>query len=189
MLPSGSSVGIGSVAGTVLQPRGGFAPWLNRDACMGLFGKRISDSQWLEVVLPSYRAARPCIAQFDQAVSDDAWEEQITAIERMTSSLPPLQGLLSATPGPTSSEARRARKFLESGLRDYIKATIEGEKVIRTLASGLAARTQWGGVTGGMASRRANQLAASFKVSAMAASHKLHLAAQFLERFPLEEST
>lgn len=125
---------------------------------MGLFGKRIPDRQWVETVSPLLRTLLPQLGKYDQAVFDDSWEDQIAAIERMGTDIPTTLRLIKSTPSPSSSKTRQHKRNLEWALQRYVKAMLEGERVINTLESGLGARTQWGGMTGGMAAKRVNLL-------------------------------
>ena len=140
---------------------------------MGLFGKRIPDRQWVETVSPLLKTLLPQLAKYDQGVFDDSWEDQIAAIESIGTDLVATVMLIKSTPSPSSSKSRQHKKDFEWALQRYIKAMLEGQRVINTLESGLGARTQWGGMSGGTATTRVNLLVSSYKMSVMSARGRL----------------
>lgn len=163
---------------------------------MGLFGKRISDEKWKRAVIQGseitggYGTLQSRLEQFEQAVLDDnlALQDTLTGMtvgKKSPFGPPPLPALLkfvTTSPGPTSPEARKAKKQLESGLREFNKAMEQGQKVRSVLSEGLAARTQMGGMTGGMATKRADLLISSWKLLVMSARSKLIQVSEFLDQ-------
>ena len=148
---------------------------------MGLFGKRIPDRQWVETVSPLLKTLLPQLAKYDQGVFDDSWEDQIAAIESIGTDLVAMVKLIKSTPSPSSSNSRQHKKDFEWALQRYIKAMLEGERIINTLQSGLGARTELGGMSGAMAIRRVDLLVSSYKMSVMSASHRLSRESGILE--------
>ena len=148
---------------------------------MGLFGKGISDREWVGMVSPLLKILLPQLAKYDQAVHDDSWEDQIAAIESIGGSLVATVMIIKAAPSLSSSKSRQHKKDFEWALKRYMKAMLEGQRLLNTLESGLGARTQWGGMSGGAATRRANLQVSSYKMSVMSARHRLSRASEILE--------
>ena len=143
----------------------------------GHLGKRISDQQWRDTVLPSLRGLLPELAKYDEAVLGDSWEEQISAIESIEATLPAAISLIKSTPNPSSNEVRGAKKDLEWALKRYARAMSEGEKVINpaTRPHSCLEFEDWQ-----RAEKRASLLVWSYKTSVHTASDRLGRATGYL---------
>jgi|Deesub1362B_J571_1020462.scaffolds.fasta_scaffold08102_1 hypothetical protein len=94
---------------------------------MGLFSKSLTDEEWLNQAKPLYDAILPITTALSEAVEnpplpDNYHKDLQESFERLSTIAQSLKNL----PNPTSSKARRAKKDLESAIKDYMKGTKYG---------------------------------------------------------------
>jgi len=131
---------------------------------MGLFGKTVSDDEWLKAVKPFYIAARTFVKVVKDAVTEvntvrdnvtswhkaqrglegkqedygvvarreiESHEEQARRVADACINLASVTKTISALPGPSSAEGRRAKKSLEQALRLYLRCARRASKLLR----------------------------------------------------------
>jgi hypothetical protein len=121
---------------------------------MGLFSKTINDEEWFRQVDPLYRTALPFIVSLDEAMEEESLENQFVAIQNGLNRLPIVAEAIKRIPTPTSSEARQAKKNLESAMKEYIDGMKQGAIFFKDLGGGPGERLQSGGVARRAASAR-----------------------------------
>lgn len=114
---------------------------------MGLFSKSVTDEEWLVQAKPLYNAALPFMTSLNEAVANESIEDEINAVKDAFPKLPVIAEAVKKLPSPTSSEACRAKKDLESAMKCYVDGIKQGAKFFADLAGGPGERLQWGGVS------------------------------------------
>lgn len=100
---------------------------------MGLFGKSVSDQEWLDLIKPYYQALLPITTALNDAVANDfaqgrgSVKDEVNAIKDALSELPDFYGALKNLPSPKSSEACRAKNKMESAIKCYIDGAKQGK--------------------------------------------------------------
>ena len=116
---------------------------------MGLFGKRVSDAEWVTIAEPLYSQAAPICERFRSAMATDTLaEEEVAATGQALSELLRLHLAIKALSSPTSSGANDANKGLEKGVGKYHSAAKQAAKLIQSLQGGLGERAQLDGMAG-----------------------------------------
>lgn len=69
------------------------------------------------------------------------------AVQHAFPKLPVIAEAIRQLPSPTSSEARRAKKNLESAMKCYVDGIKQGARFFGDLAGGPGERLHWGGVS------------------------------------------
>jgi hypothetical protein len=114
---------------------------------MGLFGKSVTDEEWLAQVKPLYQAVLPLARALEGAVANESIDDEVSAVQDALHKLPTIAESIRALRAPTSSEARRAKKHLDSAAKGYADAVKQGAKFLKDLAGGPGERMHWGGVS------------------------------------------
>ena len=114
---------------------------------MGLFSKSVTDEEWLAQAKPLYNAALPLATALNEAVANESIEDEISAVQDALRKLPVIAEAIKGLPSPTSSEARRAKKKLESAMKCYVDGIKQGARFFGDLSGGPGERLQWGGVS------------------------------------------
>ena len=100
---------------------------------MGLFSKSVTDEEWLAQAKPLYDAALPYMTALNNAVVNESPEDGANAVNDALPKLPVIAQAIKKSPSPTSSEARRAKKDLESAMRCYTHGIKQGAKFFADL--------------------------------------------------------
>lgn len=114
---------------------------------MGLFSKSVTDEEWLGQAKPLYQAALPLTTALNEAIANELIEDEISAVQDALRKLPVIAETIKRLPAHTSSEARRAKKNLESAMKCYVDGIKQGAKFFADLAGGPGERLRWGGVS------------------------------------------
>lgn len=114
---------------------------------MGLFSKSVTDEEWLAQAKPLYDVALPYMTALNNAVVNESPEDGANAVNDALPKLPVIAQAIKKLPSPTSSEARRAKKNLESAMRCYTEGIKQGAKFFADLGGGPGDRLHWGGIS------------------------------------------
>lgn len=121
---------------------------------MGLFSKSVTDEEWRSQATPLYQAALPLTTALNKAVANESIEDEISAVQDALHKLPVIAEAIKRLPSPTSSEAHRAKKVLESAMKCYVDGIKQGARFFRDLSGGPGDRLHWGGVSSRAAAAR-----------------------------------
>ena len=114
---------------------------------MGLFSKSVTDEEWLAQAKPLYNAVLPLATALNEAVANESIEDEISAVQDALHKLPVIAEAIKRLSSPTSSEARRAKKSLESAMKCYVDGIKQGARLFKDLSGGPGKRLHWGGVS------------------------------------------
>jgi hypothetical protein len=96
---------------------------------MGFFKKTISDEEWLAQAKPLHETALPVTTALDEAIANPPLPKDFhKELQDAFSKLSTIAESIKRFPNPTSSDARQAKKNLESAIKDYIKGIKSGLK-------------------------------------------------------------
>ena len=108
-----------------------------------MFSNRQSDEQWLAEIQPLYEAVLHETRRLYKALGEERPEEQIEAVAQIALNFPPIAEALKGISGPSSPEARRIRKSLNSAVKAYIKGAEAGERFFKNVGSGPGQAAQY----------------------------------------------
>jgi len=149
---------------------------------MGFLSRSIPDQDWAKLAKPIFELAKDSAAAFSEAIRQEDVPRQAEAIGTIVLRFPSLAESLQRSPRPTSAEARQANKNLQLGLKDYVDAAKQANKLMVDLHNGLLARSTAGGIEGRAAAGRIHFQWTLYQEFAQTAERHLENARAFLER-------
>jgi len=94
---------------------------------MGFFSRTIRDEQWLAIVKPLYEESMPVMVALGKLVANPPLPDDGDNVLRYAlNKLCPISKSLKDSPDPTSSEAYKAKKNMQSAMKNYIKGAKDG---------------------------------------------------------------
>lgn len=94
---------------------------------MGFFKKTVSDEEWLAQAKPLHETALPVTTALDKVIANPPLPKDFhKELQGTFNKLSAIAESIKHLPNPTSSEARQAKKNLESAIKGYIRGTEYG---------------------------------------------------------------
>jgi hypothetical protein len=151
---------------------------------MGFFAKTVPDGIWAKVADDVYKEAAVLGEAFSLAIREESLREQFDSASEILRAFPALRYSLKGSANPSSSEAKRAKKQMDLGLKNYAESAKQALKLFQNVSQGgLGERLGAGGFASRAAAGRVAFQKTMLESIAEKAESSLNQAGNYIARF------